>query len=75
MIEADKRKAIYLLAQEGMTGREISRRQGVSRTTVKVILDQQGAMPMIEREKQRIHEDLLKRLYEECNGYAQRVHE
>ena len=75
MIEADKRKAIYLLAQEGMTGREISRRQGVSRTTVKVILDQQGAMPMIEREKQRIDEDLLKQLYEECNGYAQRVQE
>jgi transposase len=75
MIEADKRKAIYLLAREGMTGREISRRLGVSRTTVKVILEQQGAMPMIEREKQRIDEDLLKRLYEECNGYAQRVHE
>ena len=50
MIEADKRKAIYLLAQEGMTGREISRRLGASRTTVKVILEQQGAMPMIERE-------------------------
>ena len=75
MIEADKRKAIYLLAREGMRGREISRRLGVSRTTVKVILEQQGAMPMIERERQRIDEDLLKRLYEECNGYAQRVHE
>ena len=32
MIEADTRKAIYLLHQEGMTYREISGRLGVSRT-------------------------------------------
>ncbi len=75
MIEADKRKAIFLLEQEGMTGREISRRLGVSRNAVGRIIKQQGVMPLIDRKKQQIDEDLLRRLYAECNGYAQRVHE
>jgi len=75
MIEQDKRKAVYLLAREGMTEREISRRLDISRNTVKAIIRQQGEMPMIERKKQRIDEDLLKRLYKECDGYVQRVHE
>ena len=34
MIEPDKRKAIFLLHQEGMSIREIARRLGVSRNTV-----------------------------------------
>lgn len=75
MIEADKRKAIYLLDQEGMTGREISRRLGINRNTVSVIIGQQGEMPVVERRKQRIDEDLLRRLYDECNGYARRMYE
>ena len=33
MIEPDKRKAIFLLHQEGMSVREISRRLGLSRNT------------------------------------------
>ena len=75
MIEADKRKAIYLLDQEGMSAREISRRLGISRNTVEVIVEQQGEMPVLERKRQCIDEDLLRRLYDECDGYAQRVHE
>ncbi len=75
MIEADKRKAIYLLEQEGMTGREISRRLGISRSTVSVIIEQKGEMPVVERRKQCIDEALLRGLYDECDGYAQRVHE
>ena len=75
MIEADKRKAIYLLDQEGMSAREISRRLGISRNTIGVIHGQNGEMPVLERKKQQIDEDLLRRLYDECDGYAQRVHE
>ena len=75
MIEADKRKAIYLLDQEGMSAREISRRLGISRNTIGVILAQTGEMPVLERKKQQLDEDLLRRLYDECDGYAQRVHE
>ena len=75
MIEAEKRKAIYLLHRDGMTERDISRRLGVSRNTVSVIIEQQGVMPVVSRQKQRIDADLLRRCYDECSGYAQRMHE
>lgn len=75
MIEADKRRAVFLLHEEGMAAREISRRLGISRNTVGVIIDQQGTMPAVERSRQHIDEELLRRLYEQCDGYAQRVHE
>ena len=75
MIEPDKRKTIYLLNREGMSDRDISRRLGISRNTVRVIVEQQGAMPAVCRQKQRIDTEVLRRLYDECSGYAQRVHE
>lgn len=76
MIEADKRKAIFLLHQEGMPAREIARRLGVSRQTVKTILAQQGQMPQVVRTpKQPIDVELLQRLYDQCEGWIQRVHE
>jgi transposase len=75
MIEADRRKAIYLLHQEGMSERAIARRLGVDRKTVRVIIEQKGVMPEICRPKQHIDEALLRKLYAECDGYAQRVHE
>lgn len=75
MIEADKRKAIYLLHRDGMGERQISRQLGVSRNTVRVIVDQRGAMPETCRAKQHIDGTLLRRLYDECDGYAERVHE
>jgi transposase len=75
MIEADRRKAVYLLHQDGMSERAIARRLGVDRKTVRVIIDQKGVMPEICRRKQHIDEELLRQLYAECDGYAQRVHE
>jgi transposase len=75
MIEADKRKAIYLLHQEGMPYHQIARRLRVGRNTVRRIVAQQGEMPVIHRRKQHIDEELLRRLYHECNGYCQRLHE
>ena len=38
MIDADKRKAVFLLHQEGMGGREIARRLGLGRNTVRRII-------------------------------------
>jgi len=75
MIEADKRKAVFLLHKEGMAAREIARRLGVSRNTVGAIIDQKGSMPVVERTRKFIDEEMLRRLYGECGGYAQRVHE
>src|SRR5579862_57125 len=76
MIAADKRKAIFLLHQEGMSAREIARRLHVDRNTVRVVIEQGGQMPTVARApKQPIDPELLQRLYEECDGWIQRMHE
>lgn len=59
-----------------MSGHQIARRLRISRSTVRAIIRQKGEMAVRTRkDKIRIDPDLLKRLYEECEGYAQRVHE
>src|SRR5947207_2146947 len=76
MIEADKRKAVFLLHQEGMSIEEIVRRFQLSRNTVRTILKQKGEMPVqLRKRKVRIETELLERLYRECNGWAQRMNE
>ncbi len=75
MIEADTRNAVYLLHRDGMSEREISRRLHLSRNTVKVIVAQRGVLPLVTRSKQPLNEELLRSLYTECEGFAQRVHE
>lgn len=76
MIDANKRKAIFLLHNEGMGVREISRKLRVSINTVRKIIDQKGQMPEItRRDKIQIDPVLLQKLYKKCDGYAQRVHE
>ena len=76
MIDPEKRKAIFLLHQEGMSVREIARRLHVSRQTVAVIIAQKGQMPQPVRAiKNAIDPDLLRRLYVECEGWVQRMHE
>lgn len=76
MIEADKRKAIFLLHQEGMSAREIARRLAISRNTVGVIIEQGGQMPpTVRAPKQPIDPELLRSLYEQCDGWIQRMHE
>jgi len=49
MIEPDKRNAIFLLHQEGMGLREIARRLGISRNTVRAVIQLKGGMPDSER--------------------------
>lgn len=76
MIEADKRKAIFLLHQEGMPLREIAQRLQVSRNTVAVVIAQGGQLPKLVRSpKQKIDPELLQRLYEQCDGWIQRMQE
>jgi hypothetical protein len=59
-----------------MSVHEIVRRLHLSRNTVRTILKQKGEMPLGPRQdKMRIEEDLLRRLYEECRGWIERVHE
>jgi len=74
MIELEKRKAIFLLHQEGMPSREISRRLGLGRNTVRRIIAQEGRVPA-RSFTPAIDPELLRRLHQECHGYVQRVWE
>ncbi len=76
MIEPEMRKAVYRLHQEGMGVRELSRRLKISRNTVRAIIRQKGeAPPSARADAVRIDPELLRKLYEECEGYKQRIHE
>lgn len=56
--------------------REITRRLHLSRNTVRAILKQKGEMLRGPRkDKIRIDDDLLGRLYAECQGWMERMHE
>ncbi|PYT20085.1 MAG: helix-turn-helix domain-containing protein [Acidobacteria bacterium] len=76
MIAADKRQAVFLLHQEGMSLQEIAQRLQISRNTVHTIIAQKGEMPLgVRQDKIQIDGELLERLYQECEGWVQRVHE
>jgi transposase len=76
MIDPDQRQTIYQLHQNGMPLREISRRYQVSRNTVRQIIRQQGATSRRgHKDAVQIDPDLLRRLYQDCGGCMQRVHE
>lgn len=76
MINPDKRKAICLLHQEGMSLREIARRLTISRNTVRSII-KSAEKPDNPKNKYRteIDQQLLTGLYVQCNGFVQRIHE
>jgi transposase len=76
MIDENKRKAIFLLHNEGMGVREISRKLRVSTNTVSKIINQKGRLPeIIRKDKINIDSELIRNLHAKCDGYAQRIHE
>lgn len=76
MIETDKRKVIYLLHQQGLSCRKLARQFGLSRNTIRQIIALKGELPVIDRkDKKQIDPELLRRLYEQCQGRVQRVYE
>jgi len=76
MIDPDVRNAIYQLHLRGMPLWEISRQFKVSRNTVRAVIRQQGAVPRtVRKDKIHIDRELLERLYHQCDGWVQRVHE
>jgi transposase len=76
MIDLDKRNAIFQLHQAGMSLREISRRLHVSRNAVRTIVKQHGKLtPPQRKDKIEVDPQLLARLYRECDGWIERMHE
>ena len=76
MIDVNKRKAIFLLHNEGMGVREISRNLRISTNTVSNIIDQKGQVPeTIRQDKINVDPELLRNLHTKCDGYVQRIHE
>jgi transposase len=76
MITADKRKAVFLLYEEGVAKRAIARQLRVSRNVVRRIIAQFGQMPPpIRPPRVMLDADLLRQLHHECGGYAQRMME
>jgi hypothetical protein len=59
-----------------MSVKEIVRRLHLSRNAVRAILEQKGEMPLGPRQdKIDIDEELLRRLYAECEGWVERIYE
>lgn len=76
MISQDKRAAIYRLHEEGMGVRKIARSLRVNRGTVREIIEQKGVMPESARkDKIELDPQLLAKLYKDCDGWVQRIHE
>jgi len=76
MIEPEIRKAIYLLYCEGMPIAQIARSLKIDRKTIRQIIKRKGQMPdKIRSDTIEVNPQLLIRLYQECDGYIQRVHE
>ncbi|MBI4650090.1 helix-turn-helix domain-containing protein [Candidatus Desantisbacteria bacterium] len=76
MINPEKRKVIFSLHEEGMGVREISNRLKISRNTVRTIIKQKGVVPeTVRNDKIKIDTEILKRLYSECDGWVERIHE
>lgn len=76
MIIQDKRKAVFTLFQEGRSKKEIASLLQLDPKTVRRIIAKHGALPDDPRDdKITVDHDLLEKLYHDCEGYVQRVHE
>jgi transposase len=76
MLNPDIRKAVFALFEQGMGKREISRRMQISRNTVKKIISEKGKISLITRKDSiNIEDKLLLKVYKECDGWIQRMHE
>ncbi len=74
MIAPDKRKALFLLHQEGLSIRQIARQLAVSRRTVRQAIVRQGEPPR-RAFVPPLDPELVRSLYVQCEGYVQRVWE
>jgi transposase len=74
MITPQKSNAVFLLHQQGMPLREISRRLGLSRNSVRRLIAREGRTAA-HAFTPPVDPELLRELYHQCDGYVQRVFE
>lgn len=74
MIDEEKRKAIEALFAEGKKKKEIARLLNLDPKTVRGIIAG-NISPKPRSDKKIVDVDLLRKEYNRCDGYAQRVHE
>lgn len=76
MLDLDLCNAICKLHEQGMPLREITRRLGISRNTVRRVIRAAGTPRQTPRgDRISIDPELLHRLHRECGGWVQRIHE
>jgi len=77
MIDAKLRDDVLALHAYKLGVRDIGRRVGVSRNTVRAIIrrHRKGEDGKTRKYKTPLDRELLEQLYDECGGYAQRVYE
>jgi transposase len=78
VIDPEISLALFKLHEQGMPLRELARRFSISRNTVRRIIRAEGCGPgrrRPRRDRAQIDSELLQRLYRECNGWVQRMHE
>lgn len=76
MIPENKKEAIRTLYDEGKRKKEIARLLNIDPKTVRKILRSNGTgPPKMRKDKKEVDVDILKDLYERCDGYAERVYE
>jgi transposase len=76
MIDQDRTSAVHTLYRQGVSRKAIARQLRINVKTVRAILRSEGAREHKRREDRRVVDDaLLDKLYEDCNGYVQRMHE
>ncbi|MBE7502179.1 MAG: helix-turn-helix domain-containing protein [Verrucomicrobiales bacterium] len=74
MIAPDKRKALFLLHEQGLAIRQIARQLALSRQAVRRAIAQQGQSPP-RAFVPPLDPELVRSLYTQCDGYVQRVWE
>ena len=75
MIEEHIREVVRTLAEQGKGKKEIARLLGMDVKTVRSILARPLGADTVRSDKILVDHDLLKAVYQRCDGYAQRVHE
>ena len=75
MIEEHIREVVRTLAEQGKAKKEIARLLSIDVKTVRSVLAATPGIQTVRSDKILVDYELLKEVYQRCDGYAQRVHE